>query len=800
MQGLLRAKGFNVPGDRFDGQNYDLSALFGANSPDGKGNVTAYFQYHYQAPVSQGERDFSACKLNAGLAAASGVCSGSANSNQWIPLSGPNAGGAFSIVGTSLLPYPQANSVPPALFNSSPYQYLSRGDERYTGGFEAHYDLIPAVQFYSEFSFMNDRSKVQIAPSGLFEGGNVYSASGSGGVLINCDNPLLSAQEYGVLGCTPGAMPVDTIIGRRNVEGGPRSSYYEHMNYRGVIGVKGDVGDGWHYDVYASYYYTSLYQSNNGYLSIARTNNALNVVNVNGVPTCQSVVNGTDLACVPYNIFSDGGVTPEALKYLTEVGTEYGTVSEQIVEGDITGDLGRYGLTSPWANEGVGISFGTSYRRDALDFVPDAVVGSGDLSGGSGVGSAIDAAVDVKEVYGELRAPLVEKKPWVESLELEAGVRYSKYSTGPDPLTYKVLLAYSPIPDVRFRASYQHAVRAPNIIELYNPAIVTQSNAFANADPCAGPTPLLTAAQCALTGVTASQYGNILQCPAGQCNVSTGGNVALKPETSDTYSIGATFTPSFAKGLVASVDYWEIDQHGLIGTLQPDTILAQCVASGSSTSDLCQLIHRSSIGALFGPSSLTTGGYVVGTSVNIAAGVTSGIDIQAAYRLDLDEVGAKDMGSITWDLTGTYLLMNTTTDPGVPTFDCAGLFGTKCQTVNPRWRHNLRMTWHTPWNLLASIQWRLIGGAGLDTNSSQAGLTNGVTNVFSGKLPTVNYMDLSFVYTVKSGIKLRAGINNVLDQDPPIISSLITGTGTPNSYPTYDLLGREMFIGVTADF
>src|SRR6202008_3332717 len=108
---------------------------------------------------------------------------------------------------------------------------------------------------------------------------------------------------------------------------------------------------------------------------------------------------------------------------------------------------------------------------------------------------------------------------------------YSKYSNGPSPWTYKVGLQWAPIEDIRFRASYQRAIRAPNIIELFTPVTVTQSNNFGTVgDPCAGAAPALTAAQCALTGVTAAQYGHIIQCPAIQCDVSEGGNVALKPE------------------------------------------------------------------------------------------------------------------------------------------------------------------------------------------------------------------------------------------------------------------------------
>ena len=47
-------------------------------------------------------------------------------------------------------------------------------------------------------------------------------------------------------------------------------------------------------------------------------------------------------------------------------------------------------------------------------------------------------------------------------------------------------------------------------------------------------------------------------------------------------------------------------------------------------------------------------------------------------------------------------------------------------------------------------------------------------------------------------LQLRLGMNNIFDSDPHIISNLITGSGTPNAYNNYDLLGRQVFVAVTA--
>ena len=794
-----------VPHNAFDGGNEDASIIFGANAADGKGNVTAYFEYHNQEPVLEANRDFSACKLNAGTALGSGVCSGSANSNYFLPLEGPGCPRGTSTTCTvaahTFQPWPQPGTSPPGYFNSNHYAYILRADERYLGGFEAHYDFNKEVNLYSEFSFMNDRTDEHIAPDLVVIFGNPFSATG--GYEVNCQNPLLTTAQTMQLGCSPTDVTdgnsKDVAIGRRNVEGGPRDQFYEHMNFRGVLGVQGDLGDAWHYDVYGSYYYTSLYVDNSNYLSNSRIQNALDVVNVGGVATCESVVTGTDTACVPYDIFQTGGVTQAALNYLNIVGTSHGTTQEQIVEGDFTGDLGKYGIKSPWATDGIGVSAGFDWRRDQLAFLPDATLGSGDLSGGSGASATINNGIGVWEGYFETRIPIAQKMPFANLLEIDGGVRYSAYSSGPTPTTYKIGFQWAPIEDIRLRATYQVAIRAPSIIELYDPVTITQSNSFSNGDPCAGASPLLTQAQCALTGVSSAQYGHLTQCTADQCNVSSGGNPALQPETADTYSIGASFTPRFVRGLTFSIDWWDIKEQGFVGTIAPDTIINECVATSSPT--FCDLIHRSpTTGLLFGPSNVAQGGYVIGAGANIAAGEVSGVDFQGDYRLDLEDVGAKGVGSLSMDFNGSLLLKDITALPAVAAYDCTGLFGSKCQTLNPAWRHTFRVTWNTPWNVLASLQWRYIGGVSLDTNSSNPTLHGAHFNSFNATLPAVNYLDLSAAWRVNTVLTVRGGVNNILDQDPPLVSSLIAGTGTPNTYPTYDILGRELFMSATMKF
>jgi len=804
MQGLERSSGIAVPKDHvWDGQSRDASVVFGMNSGDGRGNITGYFTYHSQDPVKYSRRDFAACQLNVDTSTTPPTpsCAGSSSSN--IFYSAVGLPGRYAVVGNTFQPWDQgATTNPPPLFNSNPYEYLQHQDRRYTGGFFANYEVNEHANLYGEFAYMNDQAKVQVAPSALFQGdGPTINA----GFLVNCTNPLLSAQQAATL-CSPAQIAagdsVDLIIGRRNVEGGGRLSSYEHQNYRIVLGSKGVISGPWNYDVYGQRYHTSLFQNNERYLLKSRIQNALLVANdAGGQPVC---ISGGE--CVPYNIFQDGAVTQEQLDYLTGSGSQKGELTQSILSGSINGDLTQYGLKSPWADEGVGVAFGGEYRKERFTFTPDQASISNDLAGFGGASTAVDEGYDVKEGYAEVRVPVAQRKRLIEDLILEAGYRYSDYSTDFTANTYKLGAQWAPVEGVRFRGSFQRAIRAPNVIELFLPQSVTNTSDVSE-DPCAGDAnnpATASLAACENTGVTAAQYGDggstnlIPQCPAGQCALLNGGNPDLKPERANTFSVGMTLRPAMIPGLVASVDYYRIKLKDKITNIPLSVALNNCLDSGDPT--FCALIRRAPNGILFG-TSVTGGGYISGTVVNIGGALNSGLDFQAAYNLPLDKFGLDDYGSLNFDFVGSYLIdAKTTPLPGEPTYDCAGLFGATCDGIYPKWRHTLRTTWRSPWKVDVSVAWRHIASVALETNSSDPTLNNGEFDAFNDKLGSRDYIDLTGVWRIRDQLSLRAGVTNVFDKDPPLVNSLVAGTGTPNTYPAYDMLGRRIFAALTATF
>ncbi len=812
--GYLAQAGYAVPtGSIHDGKNRALNLTLGANIAEGKGNLTAYLGYLQTDPVPSGNRDFGACQLNAKPDAtgnySGALCFGTTNSN----LFGVN-GTQYSVQGNQFVPWGTPGTNPPAVFNSQPYIYNGRDDLRYTAGFLAHIDLNEHLRPYAEFGYMSDKTDQKIAPSGLFRAANPFDPTQQGNYNVNCSNPFLSAQQAAIL-CTPGQIAADAAnpgsvsanvdIGRRNVEGGGRESYYEHTNYRGVVGLRGELASAWNYDAYGQYYYTSFFNSNKQYLSFQAINSALQVkLDPSGTPVCIS-----GAPCVPYNIFKDGGPTQSALQYLYLDGTAYGTNSQRIVHADLTGDLGEYGVKSPFAADGFSVNVGYEHRNENLSFDPDSGELSGLLAGFGGAAAALHKGYGVSDEFIEFGGALAQDRPGVKALIVDAGFRHSAYSISGGANTGKFEVQYEPVDALRVRSSFQRAIRAPNLIDLYNPPVV--GSVLSGDDPCAPSevTQQLSATleQCMRSGVTAAQYNSrsIPQGSGNQLSQLLGGNTGLKPERADTFNIGATLTLDSAPNLTGSIDYYRIKITDEISAIPPGLLLQGCLSTGDPF--LCSRVVRNPVDGGLTGFSQAGGGYLDQTALNIGGVKIDGIDVQGAFKLPLHA----GLGSITFNLNGALLLSSVSTPyPGSPSFDCAGLYGAICATVNPKWRHALRATWATPWNLEVSANWRLIGSVSLDNNNPNPVLlgrtfVNTMTggpgvDSFNARIANYNYLDLSATWTVVRGFEVRAGINNLFDKDPPLITSEIVSSGANNTFETYDTLGRQLFLAFTARF
>ncbi len=790
---------FIVPGDFTGGEGDTETIIIGVNAPDGKGNVTAYATHVNINPVLASSYDYTACSLKSGASFPAAGCGGSGTAF-------PATVGNFVVdpkgPGNTFRPLNSTTDV----FNFAPTNYLQRPDQRYGMGAFAHYDVNPHFEAYADLMFMEDNSTAQVAPGGIF----ASSGPGPGGAFaINCDNPLMSAQEAGSI-CTPAQIAsgasVNVPLARRNIEGGGRLTIFDHQEQRYVLGLKGKIAGDWAYDGYIQYGKTSLNQEQDANFLTSRISRSLIARrNAQGQIVCQSVIDGTDPACVPYNLFQIGGVTPAALNYLQAPTFNGGNIIEQVASFNLTGSLPDQ-FRSPWANDKVGVSVGAEYRREHLDFHSDVPQATGDVNGNGAAAPPVNGGYDVYELFGEARVPVIQDKPLVKDLTLELAYRYSDYSNAGVTHTYKVSGDWTVFDGFRIRAGYNRAVRAPNVVELFSPQNVVLDGTV---DPCAGLTagnPLVQ--RCAtLFNLTTAQVLALQPNPANQYNGLTGGNPNLRPEKSDTWTAGVVWRPSFLPGANVSVDFFDITVNDFISNIGANTIINGCV--NGTNPDFCPLVHRDAIGSL-----LSNQGFVTDTELNQGSLHTDGVDIAADYRTGLDVFGLQNAGSVTINFVGTYLdTLETTVLDGQAPIDCAGFYGSTCASLagnagaNPKWRHKMRVTWNTPYefrwmsNLGLSAEWRYFSGVDVDTASSDPRLagTPAATDHFSAR----GYLDLLATFKIKDNYSFRVGVNNVLDQDPPLTGSAACPGGpcNQNIYPqVYDGLGRYMFMGLTADF
>jgi outer membrane receptor protein involved in Fe transport len=481
-----------------------------------------------------------------------------------------------------------------------------------------------------------------------------------------------------------------------------------------------------------------------------------------------------------------GSWTQEMIDYITTDSFQTGETQEKIVSGSVAGDLGVYGIKLPWADDGVGIALGYEYRDERLSYSPSATDKTGDIFGGGTLVELPESGYDVNELYGEVRVPILQGKPFLDSLVFEGGYRTSDYSSAGRVDTYKLALDWAPIGDLRLRTSYQEAGRAPNVLELFNPQL---SGNYSGKDPCAGRNPVESLINCQLTGVTPAQYGFITECPANQCTSIGGGNPGLRPEEATSITYGFVFQPGFLRGFTTSVDYYDIEVTSVIDVIGASTIVNKCIQTGDPL--YCSRIRRNPNGLLFGGTNNDVG--VFDTNANLGFIRTQGVDFEASYAFDVGR-----WGSVGLSLVGTYIdSFKTEGLPGEGSYDCAGRFGTVCGVPQPNWRHQMRATWNLPAGFQVSANWRYLDGTTYDGNvEDDPFLSQEGSDAYN--IPSFSYFDLAGAYTYNA-VTFRVGVNNVLDKNPPVINGDVNTNQNGNTYPQrYDGLGRTIFFGLSA--
>lgn len=758
IQGLMDERNYDYPdgSNGIGGESYNLNITAGGDFDGGRGHATVYAVWRRNNEMLQGERDYGSCALNTSATACAGSSTAVSPNFFFYPVNTPvaDASAARDVDYTnelwwslqddgSFLPMSEAQN----FYNYAPINHFMRPNERFSLGSFAEYEVNDKARVYLEMSFMQDKTKGQIAESGTFYGAEY---------LFDYNNPLISDAQAAQLQEALGQGPDDQFvayIGKRNVEGGPRADNLEHNAFRIVTGVDGWINDSWSYDV--NYMYAST-SSSSAYA------NDLNLPLIS--PRVGEVGTTCEDDCLLYQVFTPGGVTSEQAAQLGGTAVLVGTTTLEVYQGYVAGEF-DYAL--PWAVTPIGASFGLERRETEFERIADTIYQEGSLVGQGGPTESLIGGFDVNDIFGELSLPVIEGMDGVEALVLDLGFRVSDYSTSGNANTYKVGIDWAVNEDLKFRASWNRAIRAPNISELFASQSV---GLWQGTDLCAGDTPVLSADQCALTGVTAAQYGSISPNPADQYNQFSGGNPNLEPEEADTYTLGIVSSPF--EGFNFSADYFEIDVENTIATVGAQRIIDIC----GNTGQFCDNIQRSPSGSLW----LSQDAFVRNLLDNIGGITLRGIDVDARYTMDVGEgtLGLSVIGAYNLEKTFKPLLADPSQD-----YDCSGVVSVDC-FAQPEWRHTFSANYNMG-DISLIGRWRYYGEVDIDGTEDS--------------IKAYSFFDLSGAYMLNENIRISAGVNNVLDKEPPLVgSALATNSNTVAGF--YDTLGRYLFTNVTFTF
>ena len=808
LRDLVASNNFALaPKDVTTGDTEKVSVAFGGEINGGKGHITAFMEHTDTKPILQGEYDISACALRSGFSG----CGGSSTipPGRWADFGGYNAGGFvnvdptitgvdFKVLGNEFVP--RAGQA----YNYNPTNFFQRPDDRFNSGFFGKYEVSDNAEVYVDMTYMKSESNAQIAYSGTF--GNITA--------LPCYNAFLSEQQYNAACGDWAGMGGDhapdfasgaaalaylanldlavgdgSILGykaplyslKRNVEGNPRQSIFAYKSFTQTVGVRGDINDNWSYD---AYYQTSNVVYNNEYrndLSVTAINRAVDVVSVNGVPTCVAALNGTDSSCVPYNLFQGGLPGDGGIQGVIDGGQELQSyiANSTYINGDgeqtsftayVTGDLG---YSIPGAPGSISMVAGFESRELSSDFRPDLPSRTGDRSGSGGATLPLGGSYDVDEFFVELGIPVTD------TVSMDAGFRSADYSTGNDTTAMKLGAFWTVNDKVSVRGSFQTSQRHANLAELYQG--IGQGLVDLDYDPCGidpdtGAAPIATQEQCLNTGLPANLYGTDLKSPADQYNIQTGGNPNVAPEESESMTIGVVLNPM--DGLTLTVDYFDITVEDGIGTVSPKTALDKCIETGAAA--FCNLINRNPVnGSLW-----LTGGYISAQITNISEEQTSGIDVIFDYSVDTNW-GPLVVSGVT-TLLDSY---DITELPGEAAIGCSGNWGGSCgKNPMPEVMGSYTVGLTTEFDTDVILGVRYLGETD-DLNANDI------------DFDAYTYLDATAIYSVNDNMSVTLGVSNLLDKEPGYTSDAGTAPGNGNTFPGYfDAFGRHIHLSINYSY
>lgn len=659
-----------------------------------------------------------------------------------------------------------------------------------------NYDVAPGHTLYFEGYYAKSESVSQIEPFPL-DSANIYGATQQVGQQqgfaagIPLTNPYIPADLL-ALAVSRGANAIG--FNRRAAEFGDRGSEATRDTARFVIGMKGEIGGGWDYDVSYVWGQTQDNQFSNGQVNVANFRNALDAIDLGGGNiVCRDPVARAQ-GCIPVNLFipvgTVGNFSQAQIDYLKADSTREQSIEQDVLSGIVTGDLFQLPAGA------VSTVFGLEYRQESSIDRPDVLSQQG-LNGGNKA-PVTQGSFDVYEAFTEVSIPILVDQTWAKELTLHGAARYSDYNTVGTTFAYAVDLTWAPSEDIKFRGQYSQAVRAPNIGELYQGpsetfGVVTDvcnnlRTAGGGGALPGGPTDPVVIANCLANPAIAARANSPTGFVLSQTELQgtggfVGGNPNLKEETAETYTFGFVFTPKFAKwaeNLVLSVDYFNIKIDDAIAAVGRDATIDLCYQVAGLVSPFCANVVRDVNGAI---SEVNTG------ASNSRTLETSGIDVQLGYRMDLAETFGNegDLGSLTLTVNYQWLDKYTTTVlPGTTFEDSSSAVG-----LMGAFRHEAQVSaLYEIGDFMFNVDANYVSDAH-DYDSIDNGYDVPVV------IPSQIFWDAQIRYNVLESTTLIFGVRNLTDEFVMIgqgLGELPTGWAT--NPDAYDGLGRRFYAGI----
>ncbi|KZC42096.1 MULTISPECIES: TonB-dependent receptor plug domain-containing protein [Rhodanobacter] len=645
----------------------------------------------------------------------------------------------------------------PDAYNYNAFNYIQTAQRRFNTFVLGNYKLADNLTFFADAFLNHTQSSGQDAPA--------PTSANSDGWYVLASNPINPfGVTFGTDPAHPGAPGTGYGFNTRLTGLGTRLHTYTTSNVQINTGLRGTFGQStWSWDATLNYGHANRVQRDYNEVNIADFQAAIN----SGV-----------------NIFDQAHQTA-ALKAGVDTPKYVFTNATKQVQIDANGELWDLPAGA------VQLAVGALYRHQSMNYTvsPDAVLNL--ATGGCQIlqeacGSPGRGADHVKEVYAESLIPLLSQQPWAYSLNLDVGIRASKYGSSGNTNNKKIAIEWRPIEDLLLRGTISEVFRAPNLDELYDGVTLVQPNLN---DPCVG----LTAAQLA-QHPAACQYVPVNWAGNSPAQVNTyyaGAKTvgaSLKPEQGKSIDFGLVYNPSWADGLSTSVDFWHIYLSDLLTPIQASTVVNACFANNSSP--YCSFINRYTT-TTQQPGQVN----VINTPVvNLGNLSTTGIDFTLNYKIPHFDLGSVDPGNFKAGLSTTYLssYKNNATpgQAGAQTVNYAGTYSQQFGNIS-RWRGTGTLNW-AKGNWSAQWQTRYIHHlTNLNADASFSGVNIPMASVL--------YHSIQVGYAIPEWhTRIDLGVDNLSNKAPPLVYQ--NGLNYNVDTATYDALGRYYWMRATFKF